>query len=88
MPTDGSDDDPDYSPPADVEMFFSSSNWTDDDLTSGDEEVAAQVPSVPSSRLSPFSVPSSPAPKPARVRRRRKYKPKLDVTTVPFTMST
>ena len=77
------DDDPEYSPPAEAEMSSASSKWNDEEITSGDEEVAAQVSSVPSSRRSPSSVPSSPAPKPAHVRRRRrKFKPKLDVTTV------
>ena len=74
------DDDPDYSPPAEAEMSSASSKWTDDELTSADEEVAFICAFFSPSSL---QCASSPAPKSARVRRRRrKFKPKLDVATV------
>ena len=74
------DDDPDYSP--EVEMSSASSK-SDGELTTGNEEVVSQASSVPLSQPSSAdSVPSTPAPLPARVPHRRKYKPKIDVTTV------
>ena len=69
------DDDPDYAP-SEAEMSSASSR-VDEELPSGDGEVASQVSSVPSSRR---SSPSSPAPKSACVRvRRPRFKPKPNV---------
>ena len=75
------DDDPDYVP-SEAEMSSASSEWVDEDLPSGDDEVASQASSVPPSRLSPSSVPGSPAAKSACVRGRRpRFKPKPIVVT-------
>ena len=81
VPSDDDPDDPDYVPD-DAEMSAASSEWVDENLPSRDDEVASQASSVPPSRLSPISVPGSPAPKSARVRgRRRKFKLKPNVAT-------
>ena len=74
------EDDPDCVP-SEAEMS-SASSWVDEELPSGDEEVASQASSVLSSRRSTPSVPGSPAPKSACVRGRRpRFKPKPIVTT-------
>ena len=81
VPSDDDPDDPDYIPD-EAEMSSVASDWVDEELPSGDEEVASQASSVPSSRLSPSSVPGSPAAKSACVRGRRpRFKPKPIVVT-------
>ena len=77
--SDGSDVDPDYVPSADVDLSSaSSSGEMSEDPVSDDES-----PSVPLFQPSSAdSVPGTPSPLPARAPRRRKYKPKIDVTTV------
>ena len=77
--SDGSDVDPDYVPPADVDFSSASSSGEMSEDPASDDESPSVSPPQPSSA---DSVPSTPAPLPARVPRRRKYKPKIDVTTV------
>ena len=77
--SDGSDADPDYVPPADADLSSaSSSGEMSEDPASDDESPSGSPPQL----SSVDSVPSTPAPLPARPRRRRKYKPKIDVSTV------
>ena len=73
--SDGSDD-PDYVPPADADLSSaSSSGEMSEDPASDDEFPSGSPPQL-------SSVSSTPVPLPARPRLRRKYKPKIDVSTV------
>ena len=76
--SDGSDVDPDYVPPADVDLSCASSSGEMSEDPVSDDESPSVSPSQPSSA---DSVPSTPAPLPARPRR-RKLKPRVDVTAV------
>ena len=74
--SDGSDVDPDYVPPADADLSSaSSSGEMSEDPASDDESPSGSPPQL-------SSVDSTPAPLPARPPRRRKYKPKIDVSNV------